>query len=76
MRGRAYNRLLKNPGFSCSDWGSEEIKKNKDESPGPDGKATEPQDSPLKVSDKSLKGVTGPGHPLFGGSDSQESAHQ
>ncbi len=56
--------------------GSEEIKKNKDESSGPEGKATEPQDSPLKVSDKSLKGVTGPGHPLFGSPDSQESAHQ
>ena len=44
---------------SCGDWGSEVIRKNKDESPGPDGKATEPQDSALKVSDKGFKRVTG-----------------
>ena len=48
---QAPNRLLKNPVVSCSDWSSEEIKKSKDESPGSDGKATEPQDSPLNVSD-------------------------
>ena len=61
---------------SCSDMGSKEIRKSNDEGPGANGKATEPGDSTLKVCDKSLKRLTGPCHPLFWGSDSQDSAHQ
>ena len=43
-----------NPVVSCS-WDSEEIMKNKDESPGFGAKAAKAQNSPAKVSDNSLK---------------------
>ena len=39
-------------------------------------KATKPQNSPAKVSDNSLKQAIGPCHPLFWGSNSQQSTHQ
>jgi hypothetical protein len=55
---------------------SEGIRENKDESPGPSVKATKPQRCPAKISDKSLKQVIDPCHPLFWGSNSQQSAHQ
>jgi hypothetical protein len=67
--------VLKNLVFSCG-WDSEELRKNKDESPGSGVKAAKPQSSPAKVSDNSLKQGIGPCHPLFWGSNSQQSTHQ
>src|SRR5882724_9002872 len=69
------SRLLKNPVVSWSGWDSEGIRKNKDESPGPGVEATKPQSCRAKVSDDSLKQIIGPRHPLFWGSNSQQSAH-
>ena len=61
---------------SSSALGSEKIRKNKDEDRGPGVKATEPQDSLAKVSNNFLKQTIGHCHPLFRGSNSQESTHQ
>ena len=69
------SRLLKNLVVSWSGWDSEGIRKDKDESPGVGVKATKPQSCRAKVSGNSLKQIIGPRHPLFWGSNSQQSAH-
>ena len=68
-------RLLKNLVVSWSGWDSEGIRKDKDESPGVGVKATKPQSCRAKVSGNSLKQIIGPRHPLFWGSNTQQSAH-
>jgi len=56
--------------------GSEGIRENKDEGPGAGAKAKNLQSAPAKVSNNIVKQAIGPCHPLFWGSNFQESTHQ